>query len=413
MHADRPDHFKMLKLFAGGSRVCAALLGVAALAACSEGHDNQQQAARKTAIVAQPTAATVTRYLYETGTAKALNSVDLVARVSGILKSIDYKDGTEVKAGQRLFLIEPDQYMASEQQSEASVQQAQATLENAQRQLDRQNQLSRQNVTTAADVDNARTTRDTSQAQLTSAEASLALAKLNLSYTTVTAPFDGFVTDHQADVGALVGASGPTTLATIVQLDPIQISFSVSDTDMLQIRQQMRKKNITFKDISNIPVEMGTQIDNGYPYKGKLDYAAPQTATDTGTLSARAILPNPDRALLPGLFLRIRIPIETVKDALLVPPSAVGTDQEGRYVLVVDDKGAVERRSVRLLERTDGQQQIEGSVSATDWVIQNVLSGAQAGDTVTKQQSASAQSTASTPDAGKAPQQSAPASSAN
>lgn len=369
-------------LFAAG--LAAIAIG---LTGCN-GQDAEQSLARKTAIVVQPQVATVTRYLYETGTTKAVNSVDLVARVSGYLKSIDFRDGTEVKAGQRLFLIEPDQYQAQLQQSEASVEEAKSTLDNAERQLDRQDQMAKSSATSQINVDNARATRDTSRAQLASAQASLAQAKLNLGYTTIAAPFDGHVTEHLADVGALVGTS-TTTLATIVQLDPIHVSFSISDTDMLQIRKQIRASGKTLKEIGTVPVEIGTQIDNGYPFKGKFDYAAPETTADSGTLTARAVFDNHDRTLLPGLFVRVRIPVETVKDALLLPPSAIGTDQEGRFLFVVDDKDIVERVPVTLLDRSGALQQVRGDLSAKGWVLQNVLSGPQAGDSVVKQQVAS------------------------
>lgn len=368
---------------------CIALLALG-LTGCSDGK-NGEAPARKTAVVVRPQTATVTRYLYETGTTKAINSVDLVARVSGYLKSIDFKDGTEVKAGSRLFLIEQDQYQAQVQESEATVAQGQATLDNAQRQYVRQDQMSKTSATAETNVDNARATLDTSKAQLASSQASLAQARLNLGYTTINAPFDGYITEHLADVGALVGTT-TTTLATIVQLDPIHVSFSISDNDMLTIRKQMRDSGKTYKDLGTIPVEIGTQIDKAYPIKGKFDYAAPETTSDTGTLAARAVFDNHDRALLPGLFVHIRIPIETIKDALLLPPSSIGTDQEGRFVLSVDDKGLVERRPVTLLEKSDDLQQVRGQLSVNDWIVQNVLSGAQPGDTVTKQAVAAATS---------------------
>ncbi|MDX3929893.1 MAG: efflux RND transporter periplasmic adaptor subunit [Shinella sp.] len=367
-----------------GLAAMSVLLAVFLSACDDQGSD--QAAAPKTVTVTRPETATVTRYLYTTGTTKALNGVDLVARVSGTLKSIDYTDGTAVKAGQRLFLIEPDQYQAQLQQAEASVGQAQATLDNAQRQLDRQEQLSRTSVTTEANVDNARASRDTAKAQLDAAKASLLQAQFNLGYTTVSAPFDGFVTEHQADVGALVGTSGATTLATIVQLDPIHVSFSISDTDMLKLRKQIRERGLTRKDIGVVPVEIGTQVDEGYPYIGRLDYASPQAASDTGTLAVRAILDNRDRALLPGLFVRIRIPVETIEDALLVPPSSIGTDQEGRFVLIVNNSGVVERRPVTLLDRSGDLQQIEGELEAGDWVVTNALAGVRAGEVVRKRQ---------------------------
>ncbi len=280
---------------------CLCLAGLL-LAGCDRKDEAAKAMPEKSVAVFQPRQATVTRYLYETGTTAAVNSVDLVARVSGTLQSIDYQDGTQVKAGQRLFLIEPEQYRAEVAQSQATVEQAQATFDNAQRQLDRQDQLARSAVTSDTNVDNARATRDTSKAQLDAAIAALTLAKINLGYTTITAPFDGYVSAHQADVGAYVAASGPTTLATIVQLSPINVTFSLSDTDMLEIRRQMREGGVTRADVAKVPVEIGTKIDTGYPYRGRLDYASPETASDTGTLAVRAVFDNPDRVLLPGLL---------------------------------------------------------------------------------------------------------------
>ncbi|MBP1849473.1 efflux RND transporter periplasmic adaptor subunit [Rhizobium halophytocola] len=351
-----------------------------ALGSCSKDADDGQPS-RKTALVARPQTASVTRYFQETGTAQAVSTVSLVARVSGTLKSIDYKDGTEVKAGQRLFLIEPEQYQAEVEKAEASVAEAQANVDNSERQMQRQDQLSKSSATAESNVDDAKTTLATSKAQLASAKAALTQARLNLGYTSVTAPFDGFVTAHQADVGALVGADSGT-LATIIKLDPIHVSFSISDGDMLTLRKRARANGRTAKDLRTIPVEIGTQIDKGYPTKGHLDYAAPQTAADTGTLAARAVFENADRALLPGLFVRIRIPVEKVDDALLVPPASIGTDQQGRYVLAVDDKGMVARHAITVLDRQGEMQEVEGDVSASDLVLQNVLAGPQPGDTV-------------------------------
>ncbi|AYD04260.1 efflux RND transporter periplasmic adaptor subunit [Neorhizobium sp. NCHU2750] len=339
----------------------------------------------RSVAVVQPQTASVMRYLNATGTTKALDSVDLTARVTGYLRSIDYEDGKAVKKGQRLFLIEPDQYEAQEQQAQASVEQAKASLDNAQVQLDRQQELLRSSTTTQASVDNARSSRDTSKAQLDSAAASLKQAQINLAYTSVTAPFDGFVTEHQADVGALVGSGGPTVLATIVRLDPIHVSFAISDTDMLQIRRQVRERGLTAKDIRNITVEAATNIDTDFPYKGRIDYVSPQTDAGSGTLAVRAIFDNKNRELLPNLFVRLRIPMGTVDDAVLVPPSAIGTDQQGRFVLAVKDDNTVERRSITLLDRSGNLQQVEGSLSAKDRVVANALGGVRAGEKIDPQ----------------------------
>lgn len=369
--------------------LAGALLAALALAGCEQRSDQSAPAAKtaaKSAVVARPKPATGVRYLYETGVAKAVNRVDLVARVSGFLKSIDYRDGVEVKAGQRLFLIEPDIYEAQVAQAKAGLGQAETSLDNAQRQLDRQRQLVQKAATAEINLENAQTSQASAKGQIAASRASLTQARLNLAYTTVAAPFDGFVTEHQADVGALVGSGGVTTLATIVQLDPIHVTFSVSDADLLRIRGQLRAKGVTRDTLGAVPVEVGVKGDDGFPIKGRLDYASPETSSDTGTLTVRAVFDNADRALLPGLFVRIRIPIETVKDALLVPPSAIGTDQQGRYVLVVTDAGAVERRSVTLAEREGDLQQVRGALSATDWVLTNVMSGPRPGDAVNRRE---------------------------
>lgn len=365
-----------------------ASLGLAGLllAGCDGKDETAKAMPEKSVAVFQPRQATVTRYLYETGTTSAVNRVDLVARVSGTLQSVDYQDGTQVKAGQRLFLIQPDQYRAEVAQSQATVEQAQATFDNAQRQLDRQDQLARSAVTSDTNVDNARATRDTSKAELDAAMAALTLARINLGYTTITAPFDGYVSAHQADVGAYVAASGPTTLATIVQLSPINVTFSLSDTDMLEIRRQMREDGVTRADVAKVPVEIGTKVDTGYPYRGRFDYASPETASDTGTLAVRAVFDNQDRALLPGLFVRIRIPLGIVKDALLVAPSSIGTDQQGRYVLVVGADGVIARKSVTVLDRSEGLQQVRGELAADDWILRNVAAAPQPGERVTRKE---------------------------
>jgi multidrug efflux system membrane fusion protein len=395
--AMNPSHY-----FRAGGIFTAVLL----LNGCTGESQEQPNAVPKAVNVMQPKASAVTRYLHQTGTTKALDSVDLTARVTGYLRSIDYRDGSEVKAGQRLFLIEPDQYEAQAQQSQAAVAQAQASLDNAQLQLARQEELARSSTTTQANVDNARASRDEASAQLDSAIASLKEAQINLGYTNITAPFDGFVTEHQADVGALVGSGSPTTLATIVRLDPVHVSFSISDTVMLQIRKRARARGLTPEDLGKIAVEAATEVDDGFPHKGKLDYIAPQTDAGTGTLSVRAIFDNKDRDLVPNLFLKLRIPLETVKGAVLVPPASIGTDQQGRFLLAVNDEGAVERRSVTLLERSGELQQIKGEVSAADWIIQNAVSGVRAGDKVKKKPVPQpASESASGTDAGYTPQE--------
>ena len=161
----------------------------------------------------------------------------------------------------------------------------------------------------------------------------------------MVAPFDGVVSARQVSIGQLVGANTTTTLSTIVQLDPIYVNFTASERDVLQVRANLASAGRTIADLLGIPVEIGLQTESGYPHLGKLDYVAPTVDPSTGTIAVRATLQNADRALLPGYFVRVRIPSKP-QPALLVPDIALGADQGGRYVLVVNKDSVVEQRRV-------------------------------------------------------------------
>jgi multidrug efflux system membrane fusion protein len=230
-------------------------------------------------------------------------------------------------------------------------------------------QLSTTNVTSQSNIDTARAARDTAQAQVSAAEANLKIAQLNLSYTSVAAPFDGIVTAHQAEVGALVSHGSPTQLATIVQLNPINVTFNLSENDLLQIRRDLRERGLTVQGLGPITVEVGTTIDKGYPQRGTLDYIAPQVDPRTGTLALRAVVQNGDVSLLPGIFVRVRIPAEVVKNAVLVPAAAIGSDQQGSYVIVVDDKKLAQQRHVTTSAGPGGFEVIDRGLKAEESVV--------------------------------------------
>src|SRR5262249_49598981 len=158
--------------------------------------------------------------------------------------------------------------------------------------------------------DTSTSNRDNAQANLQQAEANTAIARVNFGYTNVTAPFDGIVTAHLVSVGELVGVASPTQLASIVALDPIYVNFNVNEQDVLRVREEARRRGITVEDLRQLPVEIGLQTETGYPHKGTLDYISPQINQSTGTLAVRGILNNPDRILLPGYFVRVRVPVD-------------------------------------------------------------------------------------------------------
>ncbi|MDR3662908.1 MAG: efflux RND transporter periplasmic adaptor subunit [Mycobacterium sp.] len=195
------------------------------------------------------------------------------------------------------------------------------------------------------------------------------MAAVNYGYTNVVAPFDGIVSAHLVSVGELVGAASPTQLATIVELDPIYVNFNVNEQDVLRIRAEARRRGIATSDLQQFPIEVGLQTEDGYPHQGKLDYAAPTVNQSTGTLAVRGQLPNAGRVLLPGYFVRVRVPLEDVPNALLVPDVALGSDQGGRYVLVVNKDNVVEQRKVAV-GAVDGELRvIESGLAPEDRVV--------------------------------------------
>ena len=347
----------------------AALLALAVLAGCEQKNTYVAPPPPKV-TVATPVQRTVTRYLQATGSTAAVNSADLVARVSGFVQAIKYKDGDFVKKGQVLFVIEQEPYELKVVQAKASVVSARASLKRTQTEYGRQADLIKSGTTTQAKFDDATANRDSAQATYDQSVANLKQAQIDYGYTSVTAPFDGIVTARQVSLGAYVASSPqPTTLASIVQTDPIYVNFDVNERDVLRIRAEIRKRGLTPQDLKKVPVEVGLQIDEGYPLQGHLDYASPTVDTSTGTLSARAVLDNSKRVMLPGMFVRVRVPTDTEENALLVPDIALGNDQSGRYLLVVNKDNMVEQRNVTVGAREGALRVIEKGIKPDDHVI--------------------------------------------
>jgi RND family efflux transporter MFP subunit len=339
----------------------------AGLAAC--GRNNEYAAPPPPKVtVAAPLAQDVARYYEATGNAASVNTIDLVARVQGFVQAISYTDGQFVKKGTSLFTIEPEPYKLKVDAAKASVTSAQATLVVKQQDFARQEDLLKRQVSAQVTYDQALAARDSAQADVQSAQANEQQAEINLGYTDVTAPFDGIVTARQVSIGQLVGANTPTTLATLVQLDPIWVNFTASERDVLEVRAALAKQGRTTASLLGTPVEVGLQTDEGYPHVGKLDYVAPDVDPSTGTLAARAILDNPNRTVLPGLFVRIRIPGQP-RPALLVPDVAIGSDQGGRYLLVVNKDNIVEQHKVQPGQSVGDLRVIDEGLTKDDRVV--------------------------------------------
>jgi RND family efflux transporter MFP subunit len=311
----------------------------------------------------------ITRFLDATGNTAPIQTVDLVARVQGVLQSINYKDGSFVKQGTTLFTIEPDTYKFKLEQAQAAEAGAQASVRQAEADYKRQVDLVARQAVSQATLDTSTSSRDNAQANLQQAQANTKIAAVNFSYTNVVAPFDGVVSAHLVSVGELVGAASPTQLATIVQLDPIYVNFNVNEQDVLRIRAEAKRRGLTTSELTQLPIEVGLQTESDFPHKGKLDYAAPTVNLSTGTLAVRGVLPNADRVLLPGYYVRVRVPFDQQQNALLVPDVALGSDQSGRYVLVVNGDNVVEQRKVRTGQVEGELRVIESGLKPDDRVV--------------------------------------------
>jgi RND family efflux transporter MFP subunit len=269
-----------------------------------------------------------------------------------------------------LFRIQQNTYQDNLRQAQAAVLQQKALLEYAETQLTRYVSLVDRKGASQADVDNWRYQRDSARANLESAEAQVNLARLNLSYTEVKAPFDGRIDRRLKDPGNLVGAGENSALAQLNQIDPIYVYFNISDLDLARLMQVVQGIPGQGAD-KEWPISIGLPLEEGYPHQGRLDFASAGLTSTTGTLLMRGVLPNPGGKILPGLYARVRVPIET-RTALLVPEAAVATDQQGSYVLIVNEQNVVERRGVKTGPRAENLRVIEEGLQGTEWVITGI-----------------------------------------
>jgi membrane fusion protein, multidrug efflux system len=320
--------------------------------------------------VSRPLRMPVTDYLQQTGSVSAFKTVDLVARVEGYLRSVNFKDGSLVKAGQLLFVIEPEPY-------EAKLASYQAQLLDAQAEYDRQLRMIKQNATSQANVDKWLSQRDQAAAAVT-------LAKINLGYTRITAPFDGRIDRHLVDPGNLVGTAGAATkLATIEQIDPAYVYFSINERDLLRVRAAAEAQGKQIREAPRVPVQVALQTEDGYPHEGTLDFAATGLDTGSGTLQLRAIVPNANRILLPGLFARVRIALSEPVPRLMVPDRVVSSDQVGGYLLTVGPDHKVKQQRIETGPLDNGFRAVLAGLDANSEVVIDGLQNAIPGNVVT------------------------------
>ncbi len=373
-----------MKRIASATAWAPVFLALVLTAGCGEDKNVYRPPPPPKVTVAKPEIRTVPEYLEFTGNTAAIETVKLVARVEGYLEKLHFQDGQLVKKGDLLFTIQQTQYAASVEQAQGDVEAAKSKLDYAEREFKRYSGLFAKNAAAATDVDNWRFQRDSAIAALDITQAALINAKLNLSYTAVRAPFDGRMGRHLIDPGNVVGAGGANTvLAEINRIDPIYVYFTINERDLLRVREQNRGQYKPGEQPKGRPLSMGLANEEGYPHEGELDFTAISVDPGTGTLQVRGIFPNKNFQILPGLFARIRGQIGETANAVVVPAEAVGFDQQGHYVLTVDDKNVVQRKGVQIGPLFDNDRAILSGLNKDERVIVNGLLRAIPGREVT------------------------------
>jgi multidrug efflux system membrane fusion protein len=343
---------------------------------CEQGSPQVAPAQPPAIPVSRPVKKQVTDYMDFTGRTDAVQPVDIRARVTGYLKSMPFKEGAEVKAGDLLFEIDSRPYKAQLDQALSQVSLNEASLKLARTTLERDQQIAA-NVpggVSQQQLDQDRAAVEEADARLKASKASTEVYKLNVDYCRVTSPIDGQVSRYYLTVGNLVNQD-QTLLTTVVSVDPIYVYFDMDEPTLLSLRRAVNEGRIKRPQNGSIPVLMGLQGEEGFPHAGTINFVNNQVSPTTGSISVRGVFPNPKpnggaRLLSPGMFVRVRLPIGQAHDALLVIDRAIGSDQGLKYVYVVDADSKVQQRRVTTGSlQENGQRVITDGLKEDDWVV--------------------------------------------
>jgi RND family efflux transporter MFP subunit len=315
--------------------------------------------------VVRPVSRDVTDFQAFTGRTEATTTVELRPRVSGYLTKVTFKDGAEVKKGDLLFEIDPRPYRLEVEKAEAGLTLAQSQIKQAEAEYARAKALAEKNVASREELDKAAAARDEANARAGIAKAGLDAARLTLDFTKITAPISGRIGRSLLDAGNVVKAD-ETRLATLVSEGDVYVYFDVDERTLLRLRKEGKLK--AGKGLA-MPVTAAVGDEKDYPRKGLVDFVDTQVDPTKGTIRARAVLPNADGVLTPGLFVRLRVLLGEPYKVLLVPERAIQTHQGQRFVLLVNEKNIVEERPVTLGRREGELVAIKDGLKAEDRVI--------------------------------------------
>lgn len=355
----------------------AALLGLLALAGCKRG----SAAPLDTPQAPPPPAVTVLRLAAEpiadvgrfTGRLAAIDQVELRPRVSGTLDSLHFEAGQLVSAGQLLFSIDPRPYAAARASAAAALAEAEVRRDNARREWQRAQLLADSRAISTEELDQRRAALAESEASLGSRKAALDLAELDLSFTRVTAPVAGRIGRALVTPGNLVSgqAGGATHLATLVSVDPLHVYADLDEASFLALERAKAAGELPLDESGRVRLTVDLAEGAGAGLAAVLESLDNQVSASTGTLLLRALLPNPDGRLVPGLFARVSVPLSAELPRLMLPERAIGTDQSLRYVWVVGEGNAVERRTVVLGPARGDRRAVLSGLSAGERVVVN------------------------------------------
>lgn len=375
--------------------------GLILLTACEKKQVTVQQTEVITDIVSQAEHKPVREFV---GRLQAKEDINIQAKVTGYLLEHNFIEGEEVKKGDLLFVIDPDQYIAELSGAKAQIAQAQANVDITGMNYKRGKKLIKTNAISQLDMDNLTAKKLEAEANLKAAEAALKNAELNLQHTRITAPIDGRIGEKKHSIGDLINPQAGT-LTTLVKINPIQASFQVNEKLFYDVGEDQRLREARGEDRLTFTVKIRLSSNNIYPHEGKLDFVSNRIDTDTGTLRVRAEFPNPDGLLRPGQYVKVLVEAIQPETLLTVPQAAILSDQQGDFVFTVDNAGIVKKIKVVLLETSGAMQFIESdSLKVNDPVIIAGLQKVRNGQTVKARSKTSTSETSNTPKAIKGSQ---------